>query len=162
MSSRKSYNHNFLYLSTNQRKIPTTVSSDETTFEFNESDIYATTPPHVIPTESKKPISTSRSFSKKIAPTSTTSSSLPVNIPDWSKTPRENYRESSRRRGCDAVDDDNDEEDDDEGDWIPPHEYLARTRTASLSVHEGIGRTLKGRDLSRVRNAIWKKVGFED
>ncbi|KAJ1424369.1 Senescence regulator S40 [Sesbania bispinosa] len=36
------------------------------------------------------------------------------------------------------------------------------TRVASFSVHEGVGRTLKGRDLSRVRNAIWAKTGFQD
>ncbi|KAL5549048.1 hypothetical protein UlMin_004279 [Ulmus minor] len=46
--------------------------------------------------------------------------------------------------------------------WLPLHKYLARNYGASLSIHEGIGRTLKGRDLRRVRNAIWKKVGFED
>ncbi|KAF2312106.1 hypothetical protein GH714_028067 [Hevea brasiliensis] len=46
-------------------------------------------------------------------------------------------------------------------DWVPPHEYLIRRR-ASFSVHEGKGRTLKGRDLRQVRNAIWEKVGFED
>ncbi|CAI0453018.1 unnamed protein product [Linum tenue] len=39
---------------------------------------------------------------------------------------------------------------------------MARTRIASFSVHEGVGRTLKGRDLSRVRNAIWEKTGFQD
>ncbi|KAL2536810.1 hypothetical protein Fot_18201 [Forsythia ovata] len=39
---------------------------------------------------------------------------------------------------------------------------MARTRMASFSVHEGIGRTLKGRDLSTVRNAIWEKTGFQD
>ncbi|CAI0540623.1 unnamed protein product [Linum tenue] len=39
---------------------------------------------------------------------------------------------------------------------------MVRTRIASFSVHEGVGRTLKGRDLSRVRNAIWEKTGFQD
>ncbi|XP_047956795.1 uncharacterized protein LOC125202445 [Salvia hispanica] len=77
--------------------------------------------------------------------------SLPVNVPDWSKIlggewkPRDEY-----------------EEEEEENERMPPHEYLARVRGASLSVHEGEGRTLKGRDLSRVRNAIWKKIGFED
>ncbi|CAA6662444.1 unnamed protein product [Spirodela intermedia] len=33
---------------------------------------------------------------------------------------------------------------------------------ASFSVHEGVGRTLKGRDLSRVRNAVWQQTGFQD
>ncbi|KAJ9554809.1 hypothetical protein OSB04_009423 [Centaurea solstitialis] len=70
----------------------------------------------------------------------------PMNVPDWSKTLRVPYK---REEG------DHDEE------WLPPHEYLARIRSASLSVHEGVGRTLKGRDLSRLRNFIWKQTGFE-
>ncbi|PWA41450.1 Senescence regulator [Artemisia annua] len=74
--------------------------------------------------------------------------SLPVDIPDWSKIMRD----------CDHVKYD---DDDNEDDWLPPHEYLARVRSASFSVHEGVGRTLKGRDLSRLRNAIWKQTGFE-
>ncbi|KAI4380501.1 hypothetical protein MLD38_006684 [Melastoma candidum] len=54
---------------------------------------------------------------------------------------------------------------DDEGgcDCIPPHEFLAGTRMGcSFSVHKGVGRTINGRDLSRVRNAIWAKTGFQD
>ncbi|XP_020212883.1 uncharacterized protein LOC109797301 [Cajanus cajan] len=85
------------------------------------------------------------------------SSSLPVNIPDWSKILKEDYnkkKESDER----VVSDDDDEN----NDRVPPHEYLARTRGASHSVHEGRGRTLKGRDLRSVRNAIWKKMGIED
>ncbi|KAK1266083.1 hypothetical protein QJS04_geneDACA015345 [Acorus gramineus] len=78
------------------------------------------------------------------------SASLPVSIPHW-----------SRRNNSDE---DDDEEDEDE--MVPPHEYLARqfalNGIVSLSVHEGIGRTLKGRDLRRVRNAIWQKTGFQD
>ncbi|GFP89132.1 hypothetical protein PHJA_001056900 [Phtheirospermum japonicum] len=82
--------------------------------------------------------------------------SLPVNIPDWSKILGGAYKPR-------APDEDGYYEEEDGGnDKIPPHEYLARSRVASFSVHEGIGRTLKGRDLSRVRNAIWKKTGFED
>ncbi|PKI62624.1 hypothetical protein CRG98_017046 [Punica granatum] len=73
------------------------------------------------------------------------------------------YRESKRR---DILDDDSEGGDNDanggEGMRVPPHELVARTRMASFSVHEGRGRTLKGRDLSRVRNAIWEKTGFED
>lgn len=84
--------------------------------------------------------------------------SLPVSIPDWSKILKQDYKE---HRKWNSDDEDDDDEDGDE-EHLPPHEYLARTRGASLSVHEGIGRTLKGRDLRSVRNAIWKKVGFED
>ncbi|KAL1223855.1 Protein S40-4 [Cardamine amara subsp. amara] len=88
-------------------------------------------------------------------------SSLPVNVPDWSKILGE---ESRRRRQIS-----NEEEGD--GDEIscgggtrrvPPHELLANRRMASFSVHEGAGRTLKGRDLSRMRNTIFKIRGIED
>ncbi|KAI6685790.1 hypothetical protein NL676_031703 [Syzygium grande] len=103
-------------------------------------------------------------------------SSLPVNIPDWSKILRGEYRENRRRDSLGDSYYSDDDEDAACGGWgggggedgaarVPPHEFLARqmarTRIAS-SVHEGIGRTLKGRDLSRVRNAIWEKTGFED
>lgn len=74
-------------------------------------------------------------------------------------------------------DDDDDERDfdslkiDDDGDgdgydeMLPPHEYLARrrlatTQVASFSMCEGIGRTLKGRDLTNLRKAILTKTGF--
>ncbi|QCD97915.1 uncharacterized protein LOC114180620 [Vigna unguiculata] len=87
------------------------------------------------------------------------SSSMPVNIPDWSKILKENYEEHENR---DSASGDDDDDDNDGGERVPPHEYLARNRGASLSVHEGKGRTLKGRDLRSVRNAIWKKIGFED
>ncbi|XP_031483439.1 uncharacterized protein LOC116252935 [Nymphaea colorata] len=90
------------------------------------------------------------------------SSSAPVNIPDWSKILREDF---SRSRGGGV---EYEEEEDAGGDggggssMIPPHELVARVRMASFSVHQGVGRTLKGRDLSRVRNAIWKQTGFQD
>ncbi|KAK1290558.1 hypothetical protein QJS10_CPB18g02113 [Acorus calamus] len=80
------------------------------------------------------------------------SASLPVSIPHW-----------SRRNNSDEEDEEEDEEDE---EMVPPHEYLARqfarNGIVSFSVHEGIGRTLKGRDLRRVRNAIWQKTGFQD
>ncbi|KAK9168825.1 hypothetical protein Syun_000965 [Stephania yunnanensis] len=78
------------------------------------------------------------------------SRSVPMDIPDWGK---------NRRDG---------EVEEDRGDWtamrIPPHEYLAKSQlgSSSFSVREGFGRTLKGRDLSRVRDAIWEKTGFQD
>lgn len=57
------------------------------------------------------------------------------------------------------------DEEDDYGDgMVPPHEYiarrLARNQVASFSMMEGVGRTLKGRDLSKMRNAILTKTGF--
>jgi hypothetical protein len=88
-----------------------------------------------------------------------------VNIPDWLKILRDEYRDNRRGDSVDYDDVDSDNECEN-GVRVPPHEFLARqmarTRIASFSVHEGAGRTLKGRDLSRVRNAIWEKTGFQD
>ncbi|KAI3983345.1 hypothetical protein MKX01_013412 [Papaver californicum] len=141
-----------------------------TMFEFDESDIWSSSNHHHISSDHqhKKPIRSKKS-SKTTADhhrlsTTTTTGSLPVNVPDWAKILRQEQRREQ-------VYDDDESDGDDEGcgnKRIPPHEFLAkqfaRTRVcaASFSVHEGIGRTLKGRDLSRVRNAIWEKTGFED
>lgn len=65
--------------------------------------------------------------------------SAPQSIPDWSK-----IYESEEE--CEMT--------------IPPHEWIARKTGSSFSVCEGAGRTLKGRDLSRVRNAVLTKTGF--
>ncbi|CAK8531096.1 unnamed protein product [Lathyrus sativus] len=82
------------------------------------------------------------------------SSSAPMKIPDWSKV----YGKKNCKNG------DDEDEDDEEGDMVPPHEWiarkLARSQISSFSVCEGMGRTLKGRDLSKVRNAILTKTGF--
>lgn len=107
-------------------------------------------------------------------------SSAPMDIPDWSKI----YRKKTSKKGSRVDDDDNsdydgvsyndpthhdgdDGEDDGDGDddeIVPPHEWiarkLARSQISSFSVCEGIGRTLKGRDLSKVRNTILTKTGF--
>lgn len=115
-------------------------------------------------------------------------SSAPMNIPDWSKiygkkkniiscgdtTSRaKNYHHHHHHHTADYHDYDHhdnhdvnhDDVDDGDGDGIvPPHEWiakkLARSQISSFSVCEGIGRTLKGRDLSKVRNAILTKTGF--
>lgn len=55
----------------------------------------------------------------------------------------------------------------DEEEMLPPHEIVDRARArdspmTTFSVLEGAGRTLKGRDLRQVRNAIWRKTGFLD
>ncbi|KAK9734557.1 hypothetical protein RND81_04G148100 [Saponaria officinalis] len=56
--------------------------------------------------------------------------------------------------------------DDDEDEMLPPHEMVARrlaeTPVLSSSVLEGAGRTLKGRDLRQVRNAVFRHTGFID
>ncbi|XP_058728129.1 protein S40-7-like [Vicia villosa] len=88
------------------------------------------------------------------------SSSAPMNIPDWSKV----YGKKNCKNGGLHGYDNEDDEDDEEGDMVPPHEWiarkLARSQISSFSVCEGMGRTLKGRDLSKVRNAILSKTGF--
>ncbi|WOL15660.1 hypothetical protein Cni_G24441 [Canna indica] len=50
---------------------------------------------------------------------------------------------------------------------VPPHEIVARTYgtespMTTFSVLEGAGRTLKGRDLRRVRDAVFRQTGFLD
>lgn len=84
-------------------------------------------------------------------------SSAPVNVPDWSKI----YRVDS----VESFHDSDDGVDDHELEMVPPHEYLARgygrsRRSSTNSVFEGVGRTLKGRDMSRVRDAVWSQTGF--
>ncbi|CAH9072925.1 unnamed protein product [Cuscuta europaea] len=139
--------------------------SADSMFELDESDVWSTG--RRASPEPRKAISSSRISRRSSAAGGggfvgggVSSGSLPVNVPDWSKILKDEYRENRQR------DSDDDVEEEDGGDRIPPHELvrqqLARSRIASFSVHEGVGRTLKGRDLSRVRNAIWKKTGFED
>ncbi|KAL3627497.1 hypothetical protein CASFOL_028860 [Castilleja foliolosa] len=78
--------------------------------------------------------------------------SAPVDVPDWSKI----YRVDS----VESLPDWDDGLEDSE--LVPPHEYLARSRKiAANSVFEGVGRTLKGRDLSRVRDTVWSQTGFD-
>lgn len=137
-------------------------------FEFDESDVWSNNSNGVNndlvsssdTTTRRSAIPSSRAAAKKSSAVKARGvdrpASLPVNIPNWSKILGGEYKD--RRR--ESEEEDEDEEDED--GRVPPHVYLARTRVASLSVHEGIGRTLKGRDLSRVRNAIWKQTGFED
>lgn len=102
-------------------------------------------------------------------------SSAPVNIPDWSKIygnkrgdgldgEHEHGHGGYSNDGDDGGDDEDDDDGGGDGDMVPPHEWvakrLARTRISPFSVCEGVGRTLKGRELSRVRNAILTKTGF--
>ncbi|KAJ0083753.1 hypothetical protein Patl1_30686 [Pistacia atlantica] len=141
------------------RFLPTTESSS---FELDESDFYNNSDPS---TEFPcKPTVSSSRMSKKATKrsdsTGGTPSSLPVNIPDWSKILKDEYRDNRR------ADSDDDDLNGEGSVRVPPHEFLARqmarTRIVSFSVHEGVGRTLKGGDLTRVRNAIWEKTGFQD
>lgn len=52
--------------------------------------------------------------------------------------------------------------DDDDGEIVPPHVIIGRRIAGKMafSVCTGNGRTLKGRDLSQVRNSILRMTGF--
>lgn len=144
------------------------LTNDSMIFELDESDVWSAAARSQSPEIRKVSSRLSRKSSSAATAVGNRRaggpSSLPVNVPDWSKILKDEYRENRRRDSDEDYDDDVDGEE--SGDRIPPHEFLARqmarTRIASFSVHEGIGRTLKGRDLSRVRDAIWLKTGFED
>ncbi|XP_057764263.1 protein S40-1-like [Salvia miltiorrhiza] len=58
---------------------------------------------------------------------------------------------------------DPDLDNDDGGEMVPPHVIVGRRvagKMMAFSVCTGNGRTLKGRDLSQVRNSILKLTGF--
>ncbi|KAI3732091.1 hypothetical protein L1987_63288 [Smallanthus sonchifolius] len=81
-------------------------------------------------------------------------SAAPIRIPDWSKGLNHGcYKDDYDVSGIHGDD-----------EMMPPHEYInrrvARSQIASFSMCEGVGRTLKGRDLSKLRNAILTKTGF--
>ncbi|KAK8995283.1 hypothetical protein V6N11_069724 [Hibiscus sabdariffa] len=82
--------------------------------------------------------------------------SAPVNVPILAKAMRKNI----------GLDDDLELDVEEEGEMLPPHEIVARSLAQSpmlaCSVLEGEGRTLKGRDLRKVRNAVWRQTGFLD
>ncbi|KAH1200674.1 hypothetical protein GmHk_17G047583 [Glycine max] len=95
-------------------------------------------------------------------------SSAPTSIPGWSKIYGKKGVEegvNNKKPDCGFGDHYGDDDDEDEDDMIPPHEWiarkLARSQISSFSVCEGIGRTLKGRDLSKVRNAILTKTEYD-
>ncbi|XP_008779969.3 uncharacterized protein LOC103699742 [Phoenix dactylifera] len=79
--------------------------------------------------------------------------SAPVNVPAW----------PTWRRGRKVEAENGEEErleEEEEEEMVPPHVIVARSHVMTFSVFEGVGRTLKGRDLRRVRNAVLQKTGF--
>ncbi|PRQ44028.1 putative senescence regulator S40 [Rosa chinensis] len=87
--------------------------------------------------------------------------SAPMKVPVLSKAMM-----MERRRNLGDLADVVDDDDGGDEEMLPPHELVARGSEVSarttFSVLEGVGRTLKGRDLRQVRNAIWRKTGFLD
>ncbi|KAM0839518.1 hypothetical protein ACQ4PT_060265 [Festuca glaucescens] len=84
--------------------------------------------------------------------------SAPVAVPAWSRATADRRRREAEQEAADEEDGD----DDDDEPVVPPHEMAARRAAAAASVMEGAGRTLKGRDLRRMRNAVWRTTGFLD
>ncbi|XAR66634.1 hypothetical protein NMG60_11012924 [Bertholletia excelsa] len=80
------------------------------------------------------------------------SSSVPVNIPENLS------RNSWYKCGESELFDENGD-----GEFLPPHVIVGRRMLAgkvAFSLCSGSGRTLKGRDLSEVRNSILRMTGF--
>lgn len=91
-----------------------------------------------------------RSTSGRIGP-------VPVNVPEWHRR----RAPPSPPRFDDALDEEDDDVDGEEYvEMVPPHVIVARSHVTTFSVFEGVGRTLKGRDLRRVRNAVFQQTGF--
>ncbi|XP_059296227.1 protein S40-7-like [Lycium ferocissimum] len=110
------------------------------------------------PSIPKPPPSGNNNFShSKSMPARNFQHSAPVNVPMMAKRAPRN----SELAEVEIDDDDADDE------MLPPHEMVARGSMRSsprttFSVLEGVGRTLKGRDLRQVRNAVWRQTGFQD
>ncbi|XP_021767847.1 uncharacterized protein LOC110732236 [Chenopodium quinoa] len=79
--------------------------------------------------------------------------SAPVNVPAMVRKPK-------RFGQLDGFWEERENEEDEE--MLPPHEIVAMKLKSTSSVLEGVGRTLKGRDLRQVRNAVWRQTGFLD
>ncbi|KAL3838038.1 hypothetical protein ACJIZ3_022629 [Penstemon smallii] len=79
--------------------------------------------------------------------------SAPINIPVWPKTFRGKYNDNNAN--FNKFEEESEVEE--ERVMEPPHVTVARSHV-TFSVFEGVGRTLKGRDLRRVRNAVFQKT----
>ncbi|KMZ58372.1 hypothetical protein ZOSMA_77G00310 [Zostera marina] len=93
--------------------------------------------------------------------------SAPVNVPIWGAngsrfTIEEGDWMVEKEVDVDVDGDKDVDLEEEEEEMVPPHIMVARSHVTTFSVFEGIGRTLKGRDLRRVRNAVLQKTGFLD
>ncbi|XP_047973691.1 uncharacterized protein LOC125216109 [Salvia hispanica] len=103
-----------------------------------------------IPAIPKRRMSTEQPKISQSMPARRFQKSAPVNVP------------MMPRKAVEAFEDEAGEEE----EVLPPHEMVARVslrnEKTTFSVLEGVGRTLKGRDLRQVRNAVWRQTGFLD
>lgn len=102
-----------------------------------------------------KPHSSSEGKYTQSVPVRRFQQSAPVSVPMMARRPRGGEREFADGGG---------DEVEEEEEVLPPHEMVARVSSRNqkntFSVLEGVGRTLKGRDLRQVRNAVWRQTGF--
>uniref|UniRef100_A0A0A0LAY5 Senescence regulator n=2 Tax=Cucumis sativus TaxID=3659 RepID=A0A0A0LAY5_CUCSA len=102
-----------------------------------------------------RPVQSNREYSQSV-PCRKFQQSAPIKVPEAMRKGR-NDRDHVERK---------EEEEEEEEQMLPPHEIVRRgsgmSPNTTFSVLEGAGRTLKGRDLRRVRNAVWHRTGFVD
>ncbi|XP_047324443.1 uncharacterized protein LOC124927974 [Impatiens glandulifera] len=133
------------------RNYPTVI--DSSMYELDESDVWNSPVDFQSAAAAAAASKTATSWQRR-SKVAVRSASVPVDVPEWSK-----------RR---SVDVDVDVDLFGDGVVVPPHVLVAReldnnkATAVAYSVYEGLGRTLKGRDLSKVRNAIWEITGFQD
>ncbi|CAD6261000.1 unnamed protein product [Miscanthus lutarioriparius] len=118
------------------------------------------------PTQSPSPTSSARAIPatarpKNAGPAPAFHQSAPVKVPV--RPPRK-----PAMGPWDEFDDDDDDYRRSDAAMLPPHEMVTRASAggagpaAPFSMLEGAGRTLKGRDLRRVRDAVLRQTGFLD
>ncbi|XP_074580033.1 uncharacterized protein LOC141836442 [Curcuma longa] len=141
--------HTFVY-----RRVTVVASPPATRAESTSPVVSA----RMIPAMSKPKLDYSRSMpAGKIY-----QQSAPVNVPAMSTSVAPKLKKWWEELDMEGGDGDRDEH-----EMLPPHEIVARASgnrppMFTFSVLEGAGRTLKGRDLRRVRNAVLEKTGFLD
>lgn len=143
-------------------------------FEFDEADLWSAVeaarrwPSARAPKKAAE--ATRRGPAKAAEAARRAPASMPVSIPDWTGIARGRRDSDEEEEEVESEGDGDDDVEEEERKWVPPHVYLARqverrrrrSGVVSCSVEEGSGRALKGRELWRVRDAIWEKIGFQD
>ncbi|KAL7089235.1 hypothetical protein ACP275_13G176700 [Erythranthe tilingii] len=125
----------------------------EVIFHHGGDDVYEPSKSHRFGSRDHKAAEKKRM--KQINNKNSAAAAAPVSIP-------ENVSRNSWLRYIDQSDFAGDD-DDGGGEMVPPHIIVGRRvagKMMAFSVCTGNGRTLKGRDLSRVRNSVLRMTGF--
>jgi len=127
------------------------------------------TPSRSPPSASRAIPATPRARDPELPPAAPYHQSAPVQVPvppPWSR----GRKWDELNGGSGDGDDDDEELFRGDAAMLPPHEMVARASAGGgygvpgkpSSMLEGVGRTLKGRDLRRVRDAVLRQTGFLD